>query len=69
MRYGRPVLPYCLGGLVSDLTLHMQIEEKIFYPAVKELETKKAEEMVLGADRSITWRADNVLAKDRRGLW
>ena len=27
----------------------MQIEEKIFYPAVKELETTKAEEMVLEA--------------------
>ena len=38
-----------LGELASDLTLHMQIEEKIFYPAVKELETKKAEEMVLEA--------------------
>jgi hemerythrin-like domain-containing protein len=27
----------------------MQIEEKVFYPAVKELDTKKAEEMVLEA--------------------
>ena len=27
----------------------MQIEEKMFYPAVKELKTKKAEEMVLEA--------------------
>ena len=35
--------------LASNLKLHMQIEEKIFYPAVRGLETKKAEEMVLEA--------------------
>ena len=31
------------------LTLHTKIEEAIFYPAVREIETKKAEEMVLEA--------------------
>jgi iron-sulfur cluster repair protein YtfE (RIC family) len=38
-----------LGQLSDSLKLHMQIEEKVFYPAVKELETKNAEEMVLEA--------------------
>jgi hemerythrin superfamily protein len=38
-----------LGQLADNLKLHMQIEEKVFYPAVKELDTKKAEEMVLEA--------------------
>jgi hypothetical protein len=38
-----------LDQLAADLKLHMQIEENVFYPAVKELETKKAEDMVLEA--------------------
>lgn len=32
--------------IASNLIAHMAIEEDIFYPAVKELGTKKAEEMV-----------------------
>jgi hemerythrin superfamily protein len=35
-----------LAELAANLQLHMKIEEGIFYPAVKELGTKKAEEMV-----------------------
>ena len=33
----------------EKLKLHTSIEENIFYPAVKAIETKKAEEMVLEA--------------------
>ncbi len=33
--------------LQRSLELHMRIEEEIFYPAVREVELKKAEEMVL----------------------
>src|SRR5687768_16456316 len=35
--------------IVSKLQLHMKIEEEIFYPAVQELETKKAAEMIMEA--------------------
>ena len=35
-----------LGEIQEKLELHMRIEEDIFYPAVKGLETKKAEEMI-----------------------
>jgi hemerythrin superfamily protein len=35
--------------ITRDLALHMKIEEEMFYPAVRELSTKKAEEMVLEA--------------------
>ena len=38
-----------LDELASTLKLHMTIEEAIFYPAVQELPTKKAEEMALEA--------------------
>jgi hemerythrin-like domain-containing protein len=38
-----------LDELVSNLKLHMTIEEAIFYPAVQQLPTKKAEEMALEA--------------------
>jgi hemerythrin-like domain-containing protein len=38
-----------LAELASNLQLHMKIEEGIFYPAVKELGSKKAEEMVAEA--------------------
>jgi iron-sulfur cluster repair protein YtfE (RIC family) len=38
-----------LHELAQDLELHMRIEETMFYPAVRELETKKADEMVLEA--------------------
>jgi iron-sulfur cluster repair protein YtfE (RIC family) len=38
-----------LDELASNLKLHMTIEEAIFYPAVQELPTKKAEEMALEA--------------------
>ena len=33
----------------AKLTLHTKIEEEIFYPALREVPTKKAEEMVLEA--------------------
>lgn len=33
----------------DKLKLHTSLEEKVFYPAVRELETKKAEDMVLEA--------------------
>jgi hemerythrin superfamily protein len=32
--------------IAADLKLHTQIEEEIFYPAVRELGTSKAEEMI-----------------------
>lgn len=38
-----------LEEMRHNLELHMQIEEEIFYPAVREVESKKAEEMVLEA--------------------
>ena len=38
-----------LAQLTKDLELHMRIEEEMFYPAVREIHTKKAEEMVLEA--------------------
>jgi iron-sulfur cluster repair protein YtfE (RIC family) len=38
-----------LDELASNLKLHMTIEEAIFYPAVQELPTKKAEKMALEA--------------------
>jgi hemerythrin-like domain-containing protein len=38
-----------LDEIGEKLKLHTSIEENIFYPAVKEIETKKAEEMVLEA--------------------
>ena len=36
-----------LRRIAQDLGLHMKIEEEMFYPAVRQLDTKKAEEMVL----------------------
>jgi iron-sulfur cluster repair protein YtfE (RIC family) len=38
-----------LGQIASSLALHMKLEEDIFYPAVRQLQTKKAEHMVLEA--------------------
>ena len=38
--------PPLLAELAGNLELHMKIEEGIFYPAVNEVGTKKAEEMV-----------------------
>ena len=38
-----------LRELTTNLTLHTKIEEEMFYPAIREIETKKAEEMVLEA--------------------
>lgn len=35
-----------LGEITQKLQAHMMIEEDIFYPAVKELDTKKTEEIV-----------------------
>jgi hemerythrin-like domain-containing protein len=35
--------------IASHLKVHTELEEKIYYPAVKTIETKKAEEMVLEA--------------------
>ena len=35
--------------IAEKLKMHTSIEEEIFYPAVKEIETKKAEEMVMEA--------------------
>jgi hypothetical protein len=38
-----------MSEIGDKLKVHTEIEEEIFYPAVKDLETKKAEEMVLEA--------------------
>ena len=38
-----------MDEIAEKLKLHTSIEENIFYPAVKAIETKKAEEMVLEA--------------------
>ena len=38
-----------MDQIVQSLQLHMKIEEEIFYPAVKELGTRKAEEMIMEA--------------------
>jgi hemerythrin-like domain-containing protein len=38
-----------LAELTGNLTLHMTIEEEIFYPAVRQLPAKKAEDMTLEA--------------------
>ena len=38
-----------LGRIKAALDLHMMLEEEIFYPAIRELGTDKAEEMVLEA--------------------
>jgi hemerythrin-like domain-containing protein len=35
-----------LDEIEEKLTHHMHIEEEVFYPAVRELETKKTEEMI-----------------------
>ncbi len=35
-----------LGQIAEDLKLHTRIEEEIFYPAIRDLGTKKAEEMI-----------------------
>ena len=35
-----------LDQIAADLKMHTQIEEEIFYPAVREVGTSKAEEMV-----------------------
>src|SRR5688572_16971676 len=35
-----------LDQIAADLKMHTQIEEEIFYPAVRELGTSKAEEMI-----------------------
>jgi Hemerythrin HHE cation binding domain len=38
-----------MGQIKQKLELHTMIEEDIFYPAIRELDTDKAEEMVLEA--------------------
>lgn len=38
-----------MGQIKQKLELHTAIEEDIFYPAIRELDTEKAEEMVLEA--------------------
>lgn len=38
-----------LGRIKQQLELHTRIEEDIFYPAIRGLETKKAEEMIFEA--------------------
>ncbi len=38
-----------LGQIAMELQVHTKIEEEIFYPAVKELDTKHAKEMVAEA--------------------
>ncbi|MGH7314323.1 MAG: hemerythrin domain-containing protein [Candidatus Rokuibacteriota bacterium] len=38
-----------LGQIKQSLELHTRLEEEMFYPAVRGLETKKAEEMILEA--------------------
>jgi hemerythrin superfamily protein len=38
-----------LDQIEQELKMHTKIEEQIFYPAVREIDTKKAEEMVLEA--------------------
>ena len=38
-----------LGQITQALELHTRLEEEIFYPAVRGLETRKAEEMVAEA--------------------
>ncbi|MGH7323797.1 MAG: hemerythrin domain-containing protein [Candidatus Rokuibacteriota bacterium] len=38
-----------LGQIAMELQVHTKIEEEIFYPAVKELDTKQAKEMVAEA--------------------
>jgi hemerythrin superfamily protein len=38
-----------MGQIKQALEMHTKIEEEIFYPALREVESKKAEEMVLEA--------------------
>lgn len=38
-----------MNQIVESLRLHMKVEEEIFYPAVKEIGTKKAEDLTLEA--------------------
>jgi hypothetical protein len=38
-----------LGQIKQQLELHTRLEEEIFYPAIRGLETKKAEEMIFEA--------------------
>ena len=38
-----------MDEISAKLTMHTKLEEEIFYPAVREVPTKKAEEMVLEA--------------------
>lgn len=38
-----------MGQIKQSLELHTMLEEEIFYPAIRGLDTKKAEEMVLEA--------------------
>ncbi len=40
---------HLMQQIANDLELHTRIEEDIFYPAIREIEAKKAEEMVLEA--------------------
>jgi hemerythrin superfamily protein len=35
-----------MDQIINDLTLHTKIEEEVFYPAVRQMGTSKAEEMV-----------------------
>lgn len=47
-----------LGEITEKLQAHMMIEEDIFYPAVKDLDTKKTEEIVpeaYGSTTSSSW--------------
>lgn len=38
-----------MNQIVESLQLHMRIEEEIFYPAVREIGTRKAEELIMEA--------------------
>jgi hemerythrin superfamily protein len=58
--------------LVTNLELHMRLEEEMFYPAMREVETKKAEEMVLeayeehGVAKMVMREIPNVDPEDER---
>ena len=58
--------------LVANLELHMRIEEEMFYPAMREVETKKAEELVLeayeehGVAKMVMRELPNVDPEDER---
>src|SRR5215831_14199649 len=41
--------------IAQELKVHTTIEEEIFYPAMREVQSKKAEEMVNEAYEDTTW--------------